>query len=140
MANTPNSEVYPQKNQISDNNPDGLVIGQSATDLVAFYGKVPQAQRVNVEVIQAASIITSAFSTAGGTTAQSALTAFTSQFGNWATTSQSVNGASTSWYATAYAVSNASVISSNASFLAIQANILGEVCKTLVGLGIWKGV
>src|ERR1017187_3827495 len=111
----PNTETGVLKRQLTDANPDGSVIGQSATDLVAFYGKVPLAQRICVETIGYASIITSAFSTAGGTTVASGLTAYTSQFGNWATSSQSVNGASTSWYATGYAVSNASVGSGGAA-------------------------
>ena len=140
MANAPNSEVYTQKQQYSDANPDGQVMGQSATDLIAFYGKVPLQQRACVEIIgtAGANVITSAFSTAGGTTVASALTAYTSQFGNWATTSQSVSGASTSWYATGYAVNNSLLTASATSANSLMFNVLADVCRTLVGLGIWK--
>ncbi len=31
--------------QLSDNGPDGTVLGQSASDLIAFYGADPVAQR-----------------------------------------------------------------------------------------------
>lgn len=43
------------KKQLSDANPDGTVMGQSATDLVAFYGATPVAQRSSS--IQAASVV-----------------------------------------------------------------------------------
>lgn len=41
--------------QLSDGGPDGLKIGQSATDLVGFYGATPVVQRANS--IQATSLI-----------------------------------------------------------------------------------
>lgn len=41
--------------QLSDGGPDGLKIGQSATDLVGFYGATPVVQRANA--IQATSLI-----------------------------------------------------------------------------------
>lgn len=141
MANAPNSETYSQKNQFSDANPDGQVLGQSATDIIAFYGAVPKPQRINKEIIGGASIITSAFSTDGGTSSTNGFTqtAFTSQFGNWYTSSISSSGASTSYYATGYAVSNASVMSAAATAnIGVIGQLVGEVCKTLVGLGIWK--
>lgn len=31
--------------QLSDGNPDGTVLGQDTSDLIAFYGKTPVAQR-----------------------------------------------------------------------------------------------
>lgn len=43
------------KQQIGINDEDGLVIGSSATKLVAFYGATPVAQRANL--IQAASVV-----------------------------------------------------------------------------------
>lgn len=41
--------------QVSDNNPDGVALGQSATDKISFYGATPVVQRTNS--IQAASVI-----------------------------------------------------------------------------------
>lgn len=41
--------------QLSDMNPDGTALGQSATDLIGFYGKAPVAQRANS--VQASSAI-----------------------------------------------------------------------------------
>ena len=41
--------------QVSDNNPDGTTIGQSATDKIAFYGIAPATQRASS--IQAASVV-----------------------------------------------------------------------------------
>lgn len=41
--------------QLSDANPDGVSMGQSATDLVSFYGATPVSQRTNT--IQAASVV-----------------------------------------------------------------------------------
>jgi hypothetical protein len=34
--------------QVSDGNPDGVCVGQSATDKVGFYGKAPIAQGATV--------------------------------------------------------------------------------------------
>lgn len=140
MANAPNSEITSQVHQQSNANPDGQVLGQSTSDRIAFYGRIPQVQRVNEQIIGTGGInvITSAFSTAGGTTASTALTAYTSQFGNWATTSQSVNGASTSWYATGYAVNNSLITASATSANSLMFNVLAEVCRTMVALGFWK--
>ena len=43
---TPNLGVSTSlKRQLSDGNSDGTVMGQSATDLIAFYGAAPVAQR-----------------------------------------------------------------------------------------------
>jgi hypothetical protein len=41
--------------QLSDANPDGVALGQSATDKVSFYGATPVAQRTSS--IQAASVV-----------------------------------------------------------------------------------
>lgn len=43
------------KKQLSDLNPDGTVLGQSASDLVSFYGATPVSQRSSS--IQAASVV-----------------------------------------------------------------------------------
>jgi hypothetical protein len=40
---------------LSDKNPDGTALGQSATDLISFYGATPVAQRASS--IQAASVV-----------------------------------------------------------------------------------
>ena len=140
MANAPNSETNTQADQRTDANPDGTTFGQSGTDKIAFYGRVPQVQRINTEVIGTggANVVTSTWSTAGGTTVASALTAYTSQFGNWATTSTSVSGASTSWYATGYLVNNSLITASATSANSLMFNVLNEVCRTMAALGIWK--
>jgi hypothetical protein len=41
--------------QLSDNNPSGTALGQSATDLVSFYGATPVVQRA--ASIQGASVV-----------------------------------------------------------------------------------
>ena len=41
--------------QLSDKNPDGVALGQSATDTISFYGATPVTQRTNS--IQAASVV-----------------------------------------------------------------------------------
>ncbi len=41
--------------QLSDDNPSGTALGQSATDLISFYGVTPVAQRA--ASIQAASVV-----------------------------------------------------------------------------------
>jgi hypothetical protein len=43
------------KKQLSDGNPDGTVLGQSASDLVGFYGASPVSQRSSS--FQAASVV-----------------------------------------------------------------------------------
>jgi hypothetical protein len=40
----PNSETGSMEQQIGNGNPDGIVIGQVAADLVGFYGTTPAAQ------------------------------------------------------------------------------------------------
>lgn len=140
MPTAPNTETYTQKRQLSNGNADGQVIGQSGSDKIAFYGMVPLAQRQCTEIVGTggANVVTSTYSTAGGTTAYSALTAFSSQIGNWATTSASVSGASSSWYATGYNVNNSLITASATSANSLMFNVLGELCKTMVALGFWK--
>jgi len=41
--------------QLSDLNPDGTSLGQSASDLVSLYGKTPSSQRA--AAVQAASVV-----------------------------------------------------------------------------------
>jgi hypothetical protein len=42
-------------NQLSDGNPEGMVLGQSASDLIAMYGGTPVSQRA--AAIQANSVV-----------------------------------------------------------------------------------
>ena len=42
-------------NNLSNGAPEGTTLGQSATDLISFYGKTPVAQRANA--IQANSVV-----------------------------------------------------------------------------------
>lgn len=49
--------VYPK--QMSDGSSDGLKVGQSATDLVGFYGKTPAVQPASIaDATDAATAIT----------------------------------------------------------------------------------
>lgn len=51
-------------NQLSDGRPDGVLLGQGATDKVGLYGKTPAAQRAAAN--QAASVVSaSSFITVG---------------------------------------------------------------------------
>jgi len=62
--------------QLSDGNPDGSCLGQSATDKVAFYGAAPVAQRSGAA--QATSII----GTASLTALSTAQVAYLAEIGN----------------------------------------------------------
>jgi len=57
--------------QLSDKNPDGVALGQSATDLVSFYGTTPIVQRALAA--QATSLLSTASSTAIDTLTKAAL-------------------------------------------------------------------
>jgi hypothetical protein len=109
MPTAPNTEYYSQMNQISDANADGQMLGQSATDRVAFYGKIPQAQK--------AAAMQSSFTSGASSTA--------SFFG-----AVSVNA--TSWTAMKCA---SSALTASTQWNVV----LAEVVDTLLGLGLWKG-
>lgn len=49
--------------QHSDARPDGQSIGQSASDLIGFYGETPVAQRSNIADVATSTITTAATST-----------------------------------------------------------------------------
>lgn len=57
--------------QLSDNNPDGTALGQSATDKVSLYGATPIAQRSLAA--QATSLVGTASSTAVDTNLKAAV-------------------------------------------------------------------
>lgn len=57
--------------QLSDLNPDGSALGQSATDKISFYGATPIAQRSGAA--QATSLVGTASSTAIDTNTKAAL-------------------------------------------------------------------
>lgn len=57
--------------QLSDNNPTGTALGQSATDLITLYGGTPAAQRASST--QATSLLSTASSTAIDTLTKAAL-------------------------------------------------------------------
>lgn len=59
------------KKQLSDLNPDGTVLGQSAADLIAFYGTTPVSQRASAA--QATSTLSTASSTAIDTLTKAAI-------------------------------------------------------------------
>lgn len=59
------------KKEHSDGNPDGQSFGQSATDLIGFYGKAPVAQRAAAAM--ATSLVGTASSTAVDTNLKAAL-------------------------------------------------------------------
>ena len=60
-----------QIKQLSDGNPNGVQLGQSATDLVGFYGVTPVAQRALAA--QATSLVGTASSTAIDTLTKAAI-------------------------------------------------------------------
>lgn len=57
--------------QLSDSNPEGNVLGQGASDLIAFYGTTPVSQRASAA--QATSTLSTASSTAIDTLTKAAL-------------------------------------------------------------------
>jgi len=57
--------------QLSDGGPDGALVGQSRSDLVAFYGTTPISQRA--AAAQATSLLSTASSTAIDTATKAAL-------------------------------------------------------------------
>lgn len=57
--------------QLSDGNSDGNTFGQSATDLIAFYGATPAARRA--AAAQATSLVATASSTAVDTNLKAAV-------------------------------------------------------------------
>ena len=59
------------KTHLTDANPDGTSLGQSATDLIGFYGKAPVAQRASAAM--ATSLVGTASSTAVDTNLKAAL-------------------------------------------------------------------
>lgn len=56
---------------LSDKNPDGTALGQSAADLIAFYGTTPVSQRASAA--QATSTLSTASSTAIDTLTKAAI-------------------------------------------------------------------
>jgi hypothetical protein len=112
MATAPNSEVSTQIDTLANANPDGATFGQSVSDKINFYGRIPQPQRV----VSAVSLLTS-----------SAATSSVSAWGYYASTA--VGTAST------YSFSSF-VVSAYAT--ATVGSILSEVVNTLAGLGLWK--
>lgn len=63
--------------QLSDNNPDGTSLGQSATDKVSFYGVTPVVQPSGSA--QAALTLTTATTSGFGFASSAAFNAFTAQ-------------------------------------------------------------
>jgi hypothetical protein len=53
--------------QLSDGNPTGTTLGQSTTDLIAFYGVTPVAQPASASQAAITTSVVSSFSTAGPT-------------------------------------------------------------------------
>jgi hypothetical protein len=117
MANAPNSEVFSQVTQLTDANPDGAILGQSAADKIAFYGKVPYAQKVPTVGLNSSYV--GALSTGSGTA---------SSFG--------AQISATSGTATTFLLT--SVVTGTMSVGSNLANVVAEVVNTLVGLGVWK--
>ena len=53
--------------QLSDGNPTGTTLGQSTTDLIAFYGVTPVAQPASASQAAITTTVVSSYSTAGPT-------------------------------------------------------------------------
>lgn len=112
-TNTPNTETNSILDVLNTGTPDGSTLGQSTSDKISFYGKVPYAQK-------AGTVMGSAVSTASGTA---------SSFGAQVSAS---NATATTW--TRYAANSTGI----AATTALQA-VLADVVETLVGLGLNKG-
>lgn len=110
--NVPNTEVNSQIQILNDGSPDGVVLGQSVTDKVAFYGRIPYAQRI----VGSVSLLTSSSVTSSGTI--------------WGAYASTASGTASTYSASSFQVS--------AYATATMGSILSEVVNTLVGLGIWK--
>ena len=110
--NAPNQEINSQILNRSDNNPDGVDFGQSNTDKINFYGRIPMPQRVVGNV----SLLTS-----------SSATQSVSSWGYYASTASG----SLSTY-------SFSSVQLSAYATATMGSVLSEVVNTLMGLGIWK--
>lgn len=109
----PNSEVSTQLDNRTDANPDGTVFGQSASDKINFYGRIPTAQRVVSNV----SLLTATTATSTGVL--------------WGAYSTSVSGTASTYYQSSYATSASLATTA-------QALLITEIANTLVGLGLWK--
>jgi len=112
MATAPNTEISSLLKNVSDANADGTVVGQSVTDKINFYGRIPQLQRV----VSAVSLLTS-----------SSLTQSVSSWGYYASTA---SGSLSTYSFSSFQVS--------AYATATMGSILSEVVNTLAGLGLWK--
>jgi len=133
MSTGPNVEAYTQKQFIGNSNPDGVDVGINASAPMAFYGAVPLAQRAHTEIIASfAGITTATFTTSATSGSPQQSSAFTSQFGNWATLGSSVSGVSSTYTATAYSAGTPTTATT------AQAALLNEIAITLVALGIWR--
>lgn len=67
----------PEYNQLSDGRPDGMLVGQSAADVLGFHGTAPTAQRSGSA--QAALTLTTATSGGFGFSTSAAFVAATAQ-------------------------------------------------------------
>ena len=139
----PNTETGSLKQQVNNASPDGAILGKSATDQIAFYGTVPLPQRTPIAAV-VAGFTTTAFTTTANTSATGTAIATnlaTAVLGNWTTlASQSVGTSTYSVTVNGWTNTGTALTASNASFNSVQANVLDEVCRTLIGLGIWKAV
>lgn len=112
MATAPNTEISSNLKTVTDANPDGTVYGQSTTDKINFYGRIPMPQRV----VSAVSLLTS-----------SSLTSSASAWGYYSSTA---SGSLSTYSFSSFQVS--------AYATATMGSILSEVVNTLAGLGLWK--
>jgi hypothetical protein len=65
--------------QLSDNNPSGTALGQSATDLIGFYGTTPVAQRTSAAQATVAVLTATTGSGVYGFTTSTLFSAFCAQ-------------------------------------------------------------
>ena len=111
---TPNAEVSSQLQNLDNANPDGVTLGQSVTDKITFYGKLP----ANTQ--KAGAVQGSALASTSGTT-------FTFGAGTSAT-----NATATTW-------TRSLAQSASLTGTATIGPVLAEIIDTLTGLGFWKG-
>ena len=111
---TPNTETSSQFKDFGDANPDGISLGQSTSDKITFYGKLP-ANTQKAGAVQASALA----STSG--------TAFSFGCGTSAT-----NATATTW-------TRSLAQSASLTGTATIGPVLAEIIDTLTGLGFWKG-
>ena len=110
--NAPNQEINTQLVQATTANPDGETFGQSSSDKINFYGRIPLPQRIapNYSLLTTSSV--------------------TQSVSSWGYYSSTASGTLST-----YSFSSVQV---SAYATATMGSVLSDVVNTLIGLGLWK--